>query len=365
MNCINCGANLTEGDKFCPNCGTPVQRNNINNIEKNVEQGFQKESINPNGFQNNMNINNENNSQDNSTNMNYNNNNDMYTYQRQNQNQNIYQNNYQNPNNNYQNPNRYQVNNSRFGNGLNLAKIIVAIIVVVIAILVIVLLMSLFKRIYNGAKQVIVESEISNTINNLNTNIISGESNNTTNTSTISNTISSGGYTPRNRTSSYKVRCEGFNFYVPDDLIYYTDTDGSIMVSDTLGTWIIHFGVFQTPYQQIRQNKNSLATTMTEQYSDVRVNMAQIETVDGVEFITLEVSGYGDNFLMGYAELNSMYTLGFEIYTEDNDFDREKLKTLANLVSTSEYTGESSYLQKEEKIKMNDVIEAFKKTAEN
>ena len=43
MNCIKCGANLTEGDKFCPNCGTPVQRNNINNIESKI--GLEKKIL--------------------------------------------------------------------------------------------------------------------------------------------------------------------------------------------------------------------------------------------------------------------------------------------------------------------------------
>ena len=361
MNCVKCGRNLNENDSFCPNCGTPVQRQDENNkIENNIE-GNNNYSQNSSAL-NNENIKNEINDSTQTHNSNQSINNNMYSYQRPNNYQNNYQNDYQNNyqkygQNNYQ---KYSQNNSpRLGTGINLAKIIIIILAIIIGIPLIILIVSLGVYIYSTATDEIknVDNTVSTIIetdNTITSNVISNEPSNT-----VTPVVTPTGI---DRSSTYKVKYKGFNLYIPDDLIYLYNSDSSLMVEDTLGTWMINFVIEQVPYQQVKQNRNSLTSYYAEQ--GITLSMPKIETIGGTEYILYEATAYGENFLLGCAEMNSMYTMTFEVFTEDNDYNKDLLKNLSYIVSSSEYIGESSYLKSNENIKMSDIVEAFKKMSE-
>ena len=352
MNCVKCGRNLNENDSFCPNCGTPVQRQSVNNkIENNIEGNNDYYSHNSSAL-NNDDIKNEINDmvEEQNNNQPSNNNNNMYSYQRPNNNQNNYQNNYK----------KYSQNNGpKLGTGINLAKIIIIILALVIGIPLIILIVSIAVYIYNSATDEIrnidnTVSTIIETDNTITSNVISNEPSNTVTPVVTPTSI--------DRSSTYKVKYKGFNLYIPDDLIYLYNSDNSLMIEDTLGTWMINFVIEQVPYQQVKQNRNSLPSYYADQ--GITLSMPKVETIGDTEYILYEATAYGENFLLGCAEMNSMYTMTFEVFTEDNDYNKDLLKNLSYIVSSSEYIGESSYLKSNENVKMSDIVEAFKKISE-
>ena len=163
--------------------------------------------------------------------------------------------------------------------------------------------------------------------------------------------------------SSYKVRFKGFKFYIPDHLIYENDFENDgIVIGDSYGTWAADCTVVDVSYQMVKRRKSILASSMEEAMSDYGavVSPATVEEVDGVEFVLMEGDISGSKALLGYAELNSMYSFYFAIENENNDFDREVLKEIATIVSTAEYEEEAFNVETKNGIKEEDMKKVVK-----
>ncbi len=162
------------------------------------------------------------------------------------------------------------------------------------------------------------------------------------------------------KANSYKINFNGFKFYIPDNLIYDVNyADKQINIGDSESTWVAQLMIVKGPYQQLKKNKNSLTKYFTEKVPGGTISDIKVETIGGVEYVLLEVSLAGENAIIGYAELNSMYSLGFSIVNENNDFDKENIKNISTIVSNAEYTGDSQYVKSDENIKMTDISTVF------
>ena len=190
------------------------------------------------------------------------------------------------------------------------------------------------------------------------------------NPSTTTGTGSSTDYTgtattvSNQKNTSYKVNYLGFKLYIPDDLIYEMDyTNDGIVIGDAMQTWIAEFIIKQASYQMVKQNKNIMVQYFNEHFAgyNPKISEARVETIDGVEFVTIETEAAGQSMLIGYASLNSMYTLCFNLMNENNDFNRAYLKYIASIVKTAEYTGESTYMKTNEKLNIQDVKKVLEK----
>lgn len=156
--------------------------------------------------------------------------------------------------------------------------------------------------------------------------------------------------------SAYKVNMGGFTFSIPDNYVYEAEA-GALNIGDSAGTWVVEIGVASGNYSQVKANRSQLRGAV--QQSGYSATDAKVQTLGGVEFITLELQMSGMNVIMAYAELNSMYTAAIAAYNLDNEFDYSLLENIAPTISSASYVGESTNIEGNSKIDMDVVMSAI------
>ena len=297
MNCKKCGCPLNENDQFCKNCGEIVN-SQTNNV----------------GIESSMNVNNNSMNQQPMNNVQPTYSNNMSSNMNNGQAWTNY-NNVPNYSNNNQNMNMNRSN----GNGKYIA-IGLAIVVGIIAI-------------------AFVAGIFLNKDDNKST---SGQSSNTTQTST----------------TNYKVSFKGFTFEIPDNLIY-EERNGVLLIGNEEGTWVTQLELEQGSFTQLKANKSQLQTLM--QQSGITSSIASEKTYGGVEFITLEITASGQNAIAALAKANSMYFIGITAINQNNEFDYKLLETIAPIINSAEYSGNTTNnISEAAKIDMNAISELAK-----
>lgn len=254
----------------------------------------------------------------------------------------------------YDRPVNQQVNyGQQYGKNKNTNDVGKTCVIIIIVVIIFASLFVMGRAIMKAADKVINDEDSSN-----------GYSNTTSNTST-NGTVTSTSSVSASKSNSYKVSYAGFKLYIPDTLIYEMDySDDVINIGDAESTWIAQFGIKKGSFQKFKQNRNSLKSYLMQEFSGVTASNPTVETIDGVEYVLLECNISGTNMIIGYAELNSMYTALFEIMNENNDFDRSTIKNLSAIISNAEYAGDSTYMKTNEDIKITGIDKAFDKTLE-
>lgn len=296
MNCKKCGFQLTVNDQFCKNCGTPIDNTSVQN--NNVGLGSQQTQT--------------------------------YTQPAMQQ-----QSVFQQPINNYGQPSMPQqsMQQPSWTSGYNAqpikptnknsnAKFIIIGIIIVAVIVGIIVAIGIFS----GKKS-----------NNSGTN--------------------SGGASTVNNNSVYTVKFKGFTFKIPTDLIYETQLD-SIFLGNEADTWGVSIEVVEGSYSQMLSKKSLLQSTY--QSSGYTASAAIERTINGMSFITLEVSKSGTNILMGLAKANSTNLFVIAIYTVNNEYDYKLLETVSSILSNTEYTGETNDINLFEKFDTSKIAELAK-----
>ena len=411
MNCNKCGMVLAENDAFCPVCGTPVPETNNNSNVSNG--GTYSEPVNQevNGAnytpQNNYSPQNnyvpQNNytpqdsygqpnnyapqnsyvpqdnyaQQNNYTQPNYASQNNYMPqenyapqnnyaqtnsyiqtddYGRNNYSQsseNVQTGNYEQPNSNVQPKNQPKKPNNGGNGGIVKICVILVIVVAIVAVIALVLFTVLSDKDSSDDKE---DKKRSSAITNEDSG--SGTTNDIDDPEEPEEPVNPS-------SSSYKVNYGGFRFYIPDNLIYQI-TAQSLNVGDAAGTWAAAIDVQTVSFEQLKQNINSLKSSFTQTLSayNPKISDAVLETVDGVEFIVLEVEMAGTNELLACTGLNSMNAACLEIANENNDFDRSILKQLAPIFKTAEYLDGADGIKLKGKIDANDLEAILKEAGE-
>lgn len=154
--------------------------------------------------------------------------------------------------------------------------------------------------------------------------------------------------------SGYKVNFNGFSFNIPTNLIYETSSD-SLNITNQSGTWIAAIEVIDgMNYSQIQGNKGQLKSGF-ESIGFTTNNLAE-KTYSGANFITIEATKGGVNYILGVSEANSMNLFGITTATENNNFDYSVVKTIAPILKSATYTGESANAKVKDDIKIKDAL---------
>jgi len=155
------------------------------------------------------------------------------------------------------------------------------------------------------------------------------------------------GVAQNNSTSTYKVNFKGFEFKIPTNLVYETESN-AIVLGDEDGTWAAAIEVVDGAYSQILKNKSQLQSVYTKQ--GYKASSAVEKTYGGMNFITLELTASGQNLLLGITKANSMSMFGITAYNVANEFDYNLLTTLSKILKNSEYTGKTNNMAVNKKV---------------
>ena len=326
MNCSKCGFILKEDDVFCPNCGTPVPKVAENNFNNNMAANNFGNNTVGNNFNNNTVVNN----------ANINNGGMNYSYERPiNQQPNV-------PNNAQPNMNVAQNgNNKSSGNTVKICVIIVIAIAIMIAV---------------GFTVYAIISALNK--NNSTTNL-DGQ---TTQSATSGNSNPVTQVANTQNTSTYKVNFAGFKLYIPDDYIYQLAAeDKALNIGDANSSWVAQLTILQLPFQQLKQNRSVFAANLVQNLAEYnpKASEATVETIDGVEFVLIELELAGNHEIVGLAQLNSMYTAILELANEDNEYNKELLKNITPIIKTAEMDEETKNLENDVTLKMSDIVKAL------
>lgn len=301
MNCKKCGYSIADGDQFCKNCGEPVTvpsvgQANIGDQVVNNNQNMQFQQ--PVNSQPNPQI--------------------MSGAMPQNPVEPNYQPQWMNG---YNNSNPVPTNSPK--NGLNNKNIVLAFGCVV-CVLTLVLISMLFK--------------------NDNKSLNNSTPNNSQSGTLISN-------------KTYKVNFKGFTLDIPDNLIYEENND-ILYIGDEDGTWMTMLEVEEGSYSQIKANINSLPLAM--QNNGFTSSDATEKAINGMNFITLEISNGGQNAIAAVTRANAMYFFALTVITQDNDFNYDLLKTFVPIINSAQYTGVTNHIESDIKLDINSIAELAK-----
>lgn len=314
MKCVKCGNELRENDMFCPECGTPVKK--VNTEARNQNE---------------------------------------YTYDRP-VNQQI---NYGGQPNNYRQANYNPQGNygQQYAPSKNTNDIVKICVIAVIVFIILGSLLFIGRAVMKVADKTVNDGGITN-------DYTSDTNSNSTSSGLGTITSISSGTTSTQKSNTYKISYAGFKLYIPDNLVYEMDyINNAINIGDAESTWVAQLGIKQGAFSQLKQNKSYLSSYLMQEFAGAgaTVSNATVETIGGVEYVLLECKMAGTNMIIGYAGLNSMYSAYFEIMNENNDFDRNPIKNLSTIISSAEYSGDSTYMKSNENINLEGVDKAFDK----
>lgn len=158
--------------------------------------------------------------------------------------------------------------------------------------------------------------------------------------------------------SVYKVSYGGFIFEIPDHLLY--QIQNGLMIGDSEGTWVTLLAVVKnTSFTGAKANKSKLASTLKQ--NGLTTKEAELQTLGGVEYITVEATASGQNTLIAYAELNSTAVVGVMANNENNEFDYTLLEQLAPIISSATLNEETIYsIKSDSKIDLNKIASIAK-----
>ncbi len=135
--------------------------------------------------------------------------------------------------------------------------------------------------------------------------------------------------------ASYKVKLNNFTFDIPDNLVYEA-AEGGLIIGDENDTWVVVLFVDNGNFNSLKTNINQLAGSLTDGVS--ANGSAQLKTVDGTEFITIEASQGGTNGLIGLAKLNAMNFVEATIQSSDNSYNYDVLSVLSKILKSATYS---------------------------
>lgn len=174
------------------------------------------------------------------------------------------------------------------------------------------------------------------------------------------NTIAENTTTTKKPESTYTVKLDGFELYIPKNLIYEQETVQDninvLKISNEDDTWMAEAEIIPVSYQKAKSNRVELKSSIIDTYKsyDPIVSDPKIENIDGTEYVIIEAEIEDQKMLFAYGELNPTNCIAFTIQSEDT-FDRDALKELAQIAANSCYVGNTSNIKVNTNITMNDV----------
>lgn len=146
----------------------------------------------------------------------------------------------------------------------------------------------------------------------------SNEINNTTSSNTLTNNASGNKISGNNvsqgnqATSYYKVKLNGYQIKVPDNLIYSVK-DEDLMLMDEAETWLAEVSIQEGSFSAL--SESDVASYLRS--AGFTVNTTKETKIGGLTAIVSEITVSGTNTLVAYVRINSMYMGCIVLYSSD------------------------------------------------
>lgn len=148
-------------------------------------------------------------------------------------------------------------------------------------------------------------------------------------------TTDSGNVVPQSQTTVYKVNYNNFTFSIPEDLMYEQKTSG-LEIGDKAGTWAVQLATLAGNFEQLKNNKGQLQPYF--QSKGYTSKAAEVKTVQGKEFITVELQTQGYNMLGIYGKLNPTTLFWAVGMNSNNEIDYTILDKIAPIIDSAVYS---------------------------
>lgn len=157
--------------------------------------------------------------------------------------------------------------------------------------------------------------------------------------------------------SLYKVKFEGFTLGIPDSLTYEEES-GIIYVGDSNDSWSAGLEIKEGSYSSLLSKKSQFPTILSQGGYECH-NILEKE-VNGVKFLTIQISRSGINSILAFTKLNSTYVMGLTICNRDNTYDYSVLGDISNVVLNTKVDSVSNSITTDSKIDTNSIEELLK-----
>lgn len=156
-------------------------------------------------------------------------------------------------------------------------------------------------------------------MNNNSSNNSDGTTNNNSSNNSSNNTTNSNSYGGNTESNSTKnVSFNGFTFKVPTGFVHDIDGD-TLSFGDSADTWYAGVQVLTGEYSRLISNKSQVIAGIER--NGYKVNTYDQKTYSGMECITMEVSGLGQNMIIGYVKANSSQIFVVSVLNTYKDYD--------------------------------------------
>ena len=132
--------------------------------------------------------------------------------------------------------------------------------------------------------------------------------------------------------NSYNVRIGNITYKIPSNYMY-TQIENGIEVSDKDETWIADIGPMTVNYNDIRTYAKSISDLYTKY--KYKVSEIQTKTLNGREYMTMEVTRDSQSILIAFSNANSTITHLIIVKNKDNTIDYKALEEVANVLNNS------------------------------
>jgi uncharacterized Zn finger protein (UPF0148 family) len=146
----------------------------------------------------------------------------------------------------------------------------------------------------------------------------------------------------QNVSKTIKINFEGFTLSLPVDYMYEVK-DNTLYLGDEEGTWVTELYIIDGSYNNVLSNKAMLKTQLEK--SGYKASEAAVKNLGSIDWITSEVSVGGQNGIIGYSRATATKVFGALGYTTENNFDYDTLEKLGKVLSTFEYSEQSTNIE--------------------
>jgi len=175
---------------------------------------------------------------------------------------------------------------------------------------------------------------------------------------TNSDSSYSGSGSEVSKSSTYKVKIDGYTVEVPDTYIY-EEVNGELLIGDEASTWLARMGFDQGNFSQIKANKDKLQTVFQKDFG-VTVSGGVEKTIGGVESLVFYFYDGGQKYLLALPQIDTNH-YGIVIgQSADGQASTEILEHIAPVLRSVKYTGELNHMQAPSKLDIKALSEAIK-----